>query len=117
MFSKIERNQRLGNLPELYEENKVLFIDYENDLHDIGRYLIYMSYRAVCCMFIEKYDEASKWLNNLLNELSLKKYPEAQVEVKLLLGLQYCLMRDEELFNQLINSVQRQVRILGKEEC
>lgn len=117
LFSKIERNKRLDTLQELYDENKVLFVDYENDLHDVGRYLFYMTYRAVCCMFVSKYDEASKWLNNLLNELSLKKYPEAQVEVKLLLSLQYCLMRDEELFNQLINSVQRQVRILGKDEC
>ncbi len=117
LFSKIERNQRLGTLPELYEENKALFVDYENDLHDVGRYLIYLSYRAICCMFVDKFDEAAKWLNNLLNELSLKKYPEAQVEAKLLLGLQYCLMRDEELFNQLINSVQRQVRILGKDDC
>lgn len=117
LFSKIERNYRLNNLQDLYEENKVLFVDYENDMFDVGRYLIYMSYRAVGCFFIEKYDEASKWLNNLLNELSLKKYPEAQVEVKILLALQYCLMRDEELFNQLINSIQRQVRILGKEDC
>lgn len=117
LFSKIERNQRLGTLPELHEENKVLFMDYENDIYDVGRYLIYMSYRAVCSFFMEKYDESAKWLNNLLNELSLKRYPEAQVEVKILLALQYCLMRDEELFNQLINSVQRQVRILGKEEC
>jgi hypothetical protein len=117
LFSKIERNHRLNTLQDLYEENKVLFIDYENDMFDIGRYLIYMSYRAIGCFFLEKYDEASKWLNNLLNELSLKKYPEAQVEVKILLALQYCLMRDEELFNQLINSIQRQVRILGKEDC
>ncbi len=117
LFSKIERNHRLNTLQDLYEENKVLFIDYENDLFDVGRYLIYMSYRAIGCFFIEKYDEAAKWLNNLLNELSLKKYPEAQVEVKILLALQYCLMRDEELFNQLINSIQRQVRILGKEDC
>lgn len=117
LFSKIDRNYRLNNLQELHEENKVLFVDYENDIFDIGRYLIYMSYRAVSCFFAERYDEAAKWLNNLLNELSLKKYPEAQVEIKILLALQYCLMRDEELFNQLINSIQRQVRILGKEDC
>jgi len=117
LFSKIERNQRLGKLADLYEENKVLFTDYENDIYDTGRYLIYLAYRASCCFFVEKYDEAAKYLNSLLNELSLKKFPEAQLEIKILLALQYCLMRDEELFNQLINSVQRQVRILGKEDC
>jgi hypothetical protein len=117
LFSKIERSQRLNELEELYEENKVLFVDYENDSNDVGGSLVYMTYRAVVCFFVEKYDESAKWLNNLLNELSLKKYPEAHLEVKLLLALQYCLMRDEELYDQLISSIQRQVRILGKDEC
>ena len=31
--------------------------------------------------------------------------------------VQYCLQNDYDLFNQLINSVQRQVRILGKDSC
>jgi len=117
LLSKIARSQRLNESEELYEENKVLFVDYENDENDIGRSLIYMTYRAVVCFFVEKYEEAAKWLNNLLNELSLKKYPEAHLEVKILLALQYCLLRDEELYEQLISSIQRQVRILGKGEC
>jgi hypothetical protein len=117
LFSKIERNRGLNALSDLYEENKVLFLDYENDVHDIGRTLIYMTYRAVVCFFVDKYEEAAKWLNNLLNELSLKKYPVALLDVKILLALQYCLIRDEELYNQLVSSIQRQVRILGKDEC
>ena len=34
-----------------------------------------------------------------------------------MLALQYCLMGDFDLFNQLINSIQRQIRIFGKENC
>lgn len=49
--------------------------------------------------------------------MSLKKYPQAQLEIKLLLALQYCLLNDFELFSQLLNSIQRQIRLLGKENC
>ena len=49
--------------------------------------------------------------------MSIKKYPYAQLEIKLFLALIYCLLDDYDLFNQLINSIQRQMRILGKETC
>jgi hypothetical protein len=47
----------------------------------------------------------------------MKKYPAAQLEIKTILALQYCMVRDYDLFNQLINSIQRQIRLLGKEAC
>ncbi len=53
------------------------------------------------CYYAGKYDEAARWINNLLNEVSLKKYPYAQLEIKTLLALQYCLQSDYDLFNQL----------------
>jgi hypothetical protein len=33
----------------------------------------------------------------------------------MILALQYCLLNDFDLFNQLVNSIQRQIRLLGKE--
>jgi hypothetical protein len=66
---------------------------------------------------VEKYDEASQWINELLNTVSLKNYPLISMEIKTLLALQYCLMHDYDLFNQLINSIQRQIRLLGKDNC
>ncbi len=117
LFLKLERHYRMETEQLLYEENKMLFEDFEIDKNNIPQYIIYVTYRAICCYNIEKYDEAAKWLNNLLNDLSLKKHPNTLLEIKIFLGLQYCLMRDFDLFNQLVNSIQRQVRILGKEEC
>lgn len=116
LLTKIERYCRLGNENLLYEENKILFDEFEVDKEDIPQYVIYTCYRAIGCYYADKYDEAARWINSMLNEVSLKKYPIAQMEVKLFLALQYCLMKDYELFNQLINSVQRQVRLLGKDQ-
>jgi hypothetical protein len=115
LLTKIERHIRMESEGEMYDENDGLFLDYEVDKNDIPKYVTYILYRALSCYYVEKYDEAARWINNLLNEVSLKKYPTAQMEIKLILALQYCLMNDYDLFNQLINSIQRQIRIMGKE--
>jgi len=115
LLSKIDRAVRLEVEGLLYEENKTLFADYESDLNDVPRQIIYVMYRAMSCFYAEKYDEAARFLNNLLNELSLKKYPQAQIEIKLFLALQYCILNDYDLFNQCVNSIQRSIRISEKE--
>jgi hypothetical protein len=115
LLSKIDRAVRMENEGQLYEENKTLFADYEIDMNDVPRHIIYSMYRSMGCFYAEKYDEAARYLNNLLNELSLKKYPQAQIEIKLFLGLQYCILNDYDLFNQCVNSIQRSIRISDKD--
>lgn len=115
--SKIERSLRLHTEGQLYEENIETFEDFEYDENDIPTHITYITYRALSCYYAEKYEEAAQWINNLLNEVSLKKFPFALLEIKILLALQYCLMNDYDLFTQLVNSIQRQMRILGKDQC
>jgi len=115
--TKITRHLRMGSHEEIYDENNLLFEDFEAEKNDVPKYVTYIIYRAISCYYANKYAEAARWINNLLNEISLKKYPYVQLEIKVILALQYCLMDDYELFNQLINSVQRQIRLLGKETC
>jgi hypothetical protein len=117
LFTKVFRHIRMDTEGQMYDENEGLFQDYEADAQDLPKYMSYIVYRALSCYYAKRYDEAARWINNLLNEMSLKKYPFAQLEVKLLLALQYCLMSDYELFSQLLNSIQRQIRILGKDSC
>ncbi len=117
LLTKLDRNLRMGIENELYEENNNLFEDFEYDKNDISTHVTYIIYRALCCYYVQKYDEAAQWINNLLNEVSLKKFPLALLEVKIILALQYCLMNDYDLFTQLVNSIQRQMRIIGKDQC
>lgn len=117
LITKIERAKRSTEKLEISEENSALFQDYDPDIDDLPKYITYATYRSLSCHLVGKYDEGAKWLNNLLNDVSLKKYQNAQLEIKTLLALAYCLMKDYELFNQLINSIQRQIRIIGKENC
>ncbi|HYF67780.1 MAG TPA: hypothetical protein VD884_06585 [Ohtaekwangia sp.] len=117
LMSKLERHLRTGTEVELYAENESIFLDYEIDMQDIPKHIIYVVYRAISSYYMGKFDEAAKMINGLLNDVSLKKYPYAQLEIKTLLALQYTLMRDFELFNQLSNSIQRQIRLFGKDSC
>jgi hypothetical protein len=117
LISKIERSLRLGNEAELHAENESVFQDMEADTLDVPKHVIYTMYRAMSAHFAGKHEEAAKIINNLLNEVSLKKYPNTQLEIKSVLALQYTLVRDYELFNQLANSIQRQIRMFGKDSC
>ncbi len=117
LISKLDRALRLGVEGELYMEQKELFADFEPDINNVPQHVIYTVYSALCSYYSGRYDETAKLLNNLINDVSLKKYPLVQMEVKALLCLQYCLLKDIDLFNQLSNSVQRNIRMIGKDAC
>lgn len=117
LATKLDRAFRMGTQRQLYDENEALFDNFEYDQENIALYVNYVTYRAICCYYADKYSEASKWLNDLLNNLSLKRFPYATIEIKSILALQYCLMNEMDLFSQLVNSIQRQIRILGKDDC
>ncbi|BDD06024.1 hypothetical protein [Aureibacter tunicatorum] len=115
--SKLERAIRQKTVSELYEENINLYQMYEPDKEDIPKYVTYMNYRSICCYYAEEYDEAARWINSMLNDISLKKFPNALLEAKGILALQYCMKGEHDLFHQLVNSIQRQIRLIGKEKC
>ena len=114
---KLERGLRLGIEGDLCKENEETFEDHEIDKENLPEYVNYVAYRSICCYYGGKFNEASKWINDFLNDVSLRQYPYAILEIKSLLALQYCCMHDFDLFNQLVNSIQRQIRLLGKENC
>ncbi len=117
LITKIKRHLRLGTESSLHDENLVIFQDFELDKMDAPNYITYVMYRAISSYYAGKYEEASKWINSLLNDVNIKKYPYAHVEIKIMLAIQYCMLNDFELFNQLINSIQRQIRLLDKTKC
>ena len=75
LITKLKRHLRIGTEMTLYEENEGLFHDFEFNKNDVPKYIVYVTYRALGCYYAGKYDEADRWINNMLNEVSLKKYP------------------------------------------
>jgi hypothetical protein len=117
LITKLERHLRLGTEKEMVNENEDLFAEFEPDINDVPHHTICVIYRALGYYYDGQYEEAARMINGLLSEVNLKKYPFVQMEIKSLLALQYCMLRDFELFNQYSSSIQRQIRMLGKTEC
>jgi hypothetical protein len=58
----------------------------------------------------KNYKKSSRILYNLRNEVNLRKHVHIDLEVKFFLALSYVMMEDFDLANQLILSLQRQLR-------
>ena len=111
----LSRHIRVHTTHELEEKNQTLFASYKPEKTDMPNYLNYVVYRTLCCYYAGQYRAATHWIQKVFNEYSLKAYPYAQVELKTLLALQYAALDDHTLFTQTINSLQRHIRLLGKE--
>ena len=116
-ITRLQRSLRQEKERKLNEENKDLLREYEPYKHDMATYAIYCQYLALSNYYIGRYEETIKILNTLLAEINIKKYPFVQFEIKTMLALLYCLVRDYQMFNGLANSIQRQLRMYGKNSC
>lgn len=117
LITKLERHLRMGTEKELYDEIPNIFPDYEPDPQDVPRHVIYVMFKVLAAYYAGHYAEAIRLTNTLLNEVSLKRYPQTALEVKTVLALLYVLEREFELFKPLYYSVQRQYRSLEKREA
>ena len=106
-----------GEIENLANWNRENFSDYEPDVQNIPGIVTYYSYRALTDFLAGKYEDSSASINQLLNEISFKSYPVTLMDLKLFLAIIYAAMDDYELFSQLAHSIQRQIRILGKENA
>ncbi len=114
LYTIIERSLRLKMEKDLANTNEKIFADFEIEL-DSTHYVNYMIYRALSFYFAGQYTESVKWLTRLMKKYPIKKNPIVILEVRLLLGIQYALMKDEDLLAQLVSSLQRQARTVQKE--
>ena len=115
LTTAIVRSQRNDSAVQLHKQFTEIFQDTEIDADDVPRGIVFHSCRAVAAMLAKDYEGSGRILVGMINELNLKKYPLAHIEVKLLLCLAYSLQKDEELMSQNINSLQRQIRLYGDE--
>jgi tetratricopeptide (TPR) repeat protein len=116
LISKIERHVRLGLEKELYAENESLFQEFEMDTDNLPMYVIYTTYKALSSYYSGRYDEAGKFLNTLLADVSIKKYTYVVLELKTLMALQFVMQREIETFNTTSISIMRGLRSVDEDE-
>jgi hypothetical protein len=99
-----------GTEADLYEFNKTALQNYEPDKNDIPNYINYAKYTAASAFYAKKYQEAVQILNGLINDVSFKNYPHTEIEVKLLLALNYSMINKYDPATSLLRSVTRKIR-------
>jgi hypothetical protein len=117
LLVKIQRALRLNRETELYEESENLFPLYEPDEDNLPNLITFDTYKAIGSFYSGDYENSARLFNNLLNSVNFRKHPFAMMEIKVLLALQYCMVKDHELFQQTVNSAHRLIRAAGKENC
>lgn len=114
---KLQRHKRLELNGSLEAENDKLFENFRPDVNDIPNFYLYTIYRALSCVMDKKYEVANEWLNELTQKANLKKFPKIHLEVKLLSLYMMTFAEDTDMIPQMTNSIQRQIRLIGKEDC
>lgn len=115
LISKLERSIEQGTESELYEENKKSLANYEPDKNDIPNYINFVKYVASSAFYARKYQEAVQSLNGLINDISFKNYPHSEIEIKLLLALNYSMINKYDPATSLLRSVTRKIREINDE--
>lgn len=116
LFSKIERFNNLNEEKNLLPELESIFNDFTPDKSELATFVGFYLYKAVAYYSTEDYEKSARTLNHIRNEVSFKKYPHIEIEIKLMLALQYCMQKEYDMATQLIKSVQRQIRNIPEKE-
>jgi hypothetical protein len=115
LISKMERAIENNEQEKLYEENTDFLPNYEPDKADVPNYINWSKYSAVSAFYAKKYQEAVQILNGLVNDISFKNFPHSEIEIKLLLALNYSMINKYDPATSLLRSVTRKIREINDE--
>ncbi len=113
--SKIEKYLNDNDAAVLCDMDDLLGTSTDIGIHEAYHYITMRKFLAVSKFYNRDFSGAAKTINDLRNSMSLKKYLYTDVECKLFQALQYCMMGEDGLCQQLIASVKRQLMGLENE--
>lgn len=107
--SKIEKFLQ-DNQPEVLSElNDCLLGGMDIYPEEIYHLVSFKKFIAISRFYNKDYQGAAKAINELRNTFSLKKYLITDLECKLFQALQYCILGEDGLCQQIVSSVKRQI--------
>jgi len=107
--ASIDRYLAGGDISGLTGINNELETNFDTDSNDPYPFIHFKRYLAISKFYSGDYSGAAKCINGLRNDISMKKYFHTDVECKLFQALNYCMIGEDGLCNQLLQSVKRQV--------
>ncbi len=107
--SKTQRYLVNGNAQELTDINTDLESGFDTDVNEPYPFISLRMFQSLGKFYQGDYTGSAKVINNMRNDLSMKKFVYSDVESKLFQALQYCYMGEDGLCSQLLQSVKRQI--------
>jgi hypothetical protein len=107
--SKVERYIQTGNISDLTDLNSELDANFDVTIDEPYPYITFRRFMSISKFYEGDFSGAARIMNNLRNEMSLKKFLYTDVEYKLFQAMQYCFMGEDGLCSQLLQSVKRQI--------
>jgi len=108
--SKVEHYVLMKKEEQLFPENQKLSKAYSPDPVDVPNYILYMKHLAIGALHSKKYFDSINLLNTLINTVSLRLCPHAEIEIKLFHAYCYCIVHNYETAHTLIKSALRKIR-------
>lgn len=107
--TKVDKYLADRNEATLAELNTLLLSKSEIDLNEAFHQISLAKFIAISNYYRKEFSEAAKAINKLRNNFPLKKYAIADVECRLFQALQYCIIGEDGLCNQIVASLRRQL--------
>jgi hypothetical protein len=112
LLHKIPLSKSLEKITFFETEYNQLQSNFEPDKEDVLNYILFQIYQATISHLLSKYERSNEHLNDIRNSFSLKNYTHIELEVKLLLILNYSLLKETELAESYMKSLSRKIKII-----
>jgi len=109
LHSKVEKYLNDLDAGVLAELDDLLTGNLDIGIQETYHFISFRKFLAISKFCNKDFAGAAKTVNELRNALSLKKYLFTDVECKLFQALQYCILGEDGLCQQIISSVKRQI--------
>ncbi|MEM6261120.1 MAG: hypothetical protein AAGI38_01335 [Bacteroidota bacterium] len=110
LFRKLQYHRDNNTLERLLRDTETYINKVEVSPYRTSLFVNFHLFQAYAYFYNKNYKKASRILFNLRHEVNLRKNVHMNLEVRFFLTLSYVMMEDFDLANQLILSLQRQLR-------
>ena len=110
LYRKLRYHIRTNTVEQLIKDVDNYISQIEIEPYRLAFFVNFHQFMAYSHFVGKNYKKAARILYNLRNEVNLRKHVHMDLEVKFFLALTYVVMEDFDLANQLILSLQRQLR-------
>ncbi len=113
----LERYKQLGSDRKLLSYANKYLKTIDNDENNYISIIAQVNFRVISYLQNNKIKEGIHYINDSLDSLPTKVFPTAILDIKMILAALYYLQNNSKKAQFVINNVQRQIRLMGKENC